>query len=108
MNDHSSRSIPSAAGAVERPRVLSDNRPPQAPPPRPAPPGPYTVATHDGEEPFSTIRGLSYDAARHIAQTHAGMEMVAEVRSEREDYRELYEPDGTVRTFDPMNERSTT
>lgn len=52
-----------------------------------------------GGERVTFMEGLSYDAARHIAQVHAGMGEATRIHCETEgvDYCEAYCPHGSVR-----------
>ena len=62
-----------------------------------APVGSYNVGIFRGQTRQSEIEHLSIDAARHIAQTHAGLGDDCRVMLEGGDYCEVYMHNGDVR-----------
>ena len=60
----------------------------------------FRAQTWHGDELAAEITGLSYDAARHLAQAATITGHTGRLMSETEDYCEVYAPDGArVGTF---------
>lgn len=58
----------------------------------------FTAQTWHGDTHIvPDFDGLSIDAAREIARTHAAMGYTGRIMAEDVDYCEVYEPDGSVR-----------
>jgi hypothetical protein len=59
-----------------------------------APQDTYTAESHDASGKVNEVTGLSYDAARHLAQTHRGMGFTARIVAEQQRYAEVWDRDG--------------
>ena len=60
----------------------------------------FEAQAWDGETRVSCVRGLSYDAAKHLAQSATLTGLTGRVMGEDQDYCEVYTPDGVrVGTF---------
>src|SRR2546425_55179 len=58
----------------------------------------FTAQSWDGPNRVTSLDGLSYDAARHVAKSHTALlGHTGRIMSDAEDYCEVYTPDGQTR-----------